>query len=147
MVPKSMPLRRRGWIPVFGKGLSPRMRGSCSTNNVEWDDESKISHPALHYWWSMIPEFAGTSLFRKPVSTFRDHALSHHLMQPPSGRAVGQEPGGSFAKVRRQSIFRSNGSEYALLLLRWRMFLSENRYPLFRNMRQPHSVAGSRASR
>src|SRR5215469_8203074 len=29
----------------------------------------------------------------------------------------------------RESIFRSNGSEYALLLLRWRMFLSENRYP------------------
>src|SRR6516165_4901130 len=103
------------------------------------DDLSSNRHPALHYWWSMIPAFAGTSLFRKPVSTFRDHALSHHLMQPPSGRAVGQEPGGSFAKVRRQSIFRSNGSEYALLLLHWRMFLSENRYPLFRNMRQPHS--------
>src|SRR6516225_7315751 len=35
------------WIPVFGKGLPPRRRGSCSTNNVERDDESKISHPAL----------------------------------------------------------------------------------------------------
>src|SRR5215469_8463231 len=47
MIPKSLPLRRRGWTPVFGKGLPPRTRGSCSTNNAEWDDDSKISHPAL----------------------------------------------------------------------------------------------------
>src|SRR5215472_3816561 len=42
-----VPLRRRGWTPVFGKGLSPRRRGSRSTINVEWDDESKTSHPTL----------------------------------------------------------------------------------------------------
>jgi len=34
------------WAPVFGKGLSPRMRGSCSANNGERDDDSKMSHPA-----------------------------------------------------------------------------------------------------
>ena len=34
-------------MPVFGKGLPPRRRGSCSTNNVERDDDSKIRHPAL----------------------------------------------------------------------------------------------------
>jgi hypothetical protein len=33
------------------------------------DDLSSNRHPALHYWCSMIPAFAGTSLFRKPVST------------------------------------------------------------------------------
>src|SRR5215472_14704559 len=28
------------WAPVFGKGLPPRKRGSCSTDNLERDDES-----------------------------------------------------------------------------------------------------------
>ena len=37
---KACPRLDRGWIPVFGKR-------SCSTNNVERDDDSKISHPAL----------------------------------------------------------------------------------------------------
>src|SRR6516164_9616623 len=29
----------------------------------------RIVIPAPHHWWSMIPTCAGTSLFRKPVST------------------------------------------------------------------------------
>src|SRR6266576_7313758 len=38
---------------------------------LERDDFSSNRHPALAYWWSMI-------FFRKPVSTFRDHALLPH---------------------------------------------------------------------
>jgi len=34
-----------------------------------------------------------------------------------------------------ESASRSNGTGCALRLLRWRMFISENRCPLFRNMR------------
>src|SRR3974390_3111434 len=34
------------------------------------DDFSSNRHPALAYCWSLI-------FFRKPVSTFRDHALGH----------------------------------------------------------------------
>src|SRR5215831_17133133 len=43
---------------------------------------SSSRHPALAYWWSMTPAFAGAGLFRKPVPTpapgrlFRDHALN-----------------------------------------------------------------------
>jgi hypothetical protein len=37
----------------------------------ERDDFSTNRHPALPYWWSVIPACAGTGLFRKPVSTFR----------------------------------------------------------------------------
>src|SRR5215469_14107875 len=47
MITKSMPSRKRGWIPVLGKGLLPRMRGSRSTNDVERDDDARIRHPAL----------------------------------------------------------------------------------------------------
>ena len=51
MIPKGMPSRRRGWIPVFGKGLFLRMRCECENhaplNNVERDGDSRISHPAL----------------------------------------------------------------------------------------------------
>src|SRR5436190_3432431 len=36
--------------------------------HLERDDFSSNRHPAPAYWWSMI-------FFRKPVSTFRDHAL------------------------------------------------------------------------
>jgi hypothetical protein len=43
---------------------------------LERDDLSSNRRPSLNYWWSMIPAFAGAGLFRKPVSTFRDHALS-----------------------------------------------------------------------
>jgi hypothetical protein len=35
------------WKPVFGKGLPPRKRGSCSNNKLERDDDSKKSHHAL----------------------------------------------------------------------------------------------------
>src|SRR5215469_16222950 len=42
---------------------------------LDRNDLSSNRHPALHYWWSMTPAFAGAGLFRKPVSTFRDHAL------------------------------------------------------------------------
>lgn len=37
----------RGQTPASGQGLSPRMRGSRSTNDVERDGGSKMSHPAL----------------------------------------------------------------------------------------------------
>ena len=35
------------WTRVFGKGLPPRKRGSCSTNELKRDDDSKKSHHAL----------------------------------------------------------------------------------------------------
>src|SRR6516165_10169721 len=38
------------------------------SGNLQRDDFSSNRHLALSYWWSMI-------FFRKPVSTFRDHAL------------------------------------------------------------------------
>src|SRR5215468_8167611 len=44
---KACPGLDPGWVPVFGKGLPPRKRGSCSTNKLERDDESKKSHHAL----------------------------------------------------------------------------------------------------
>src|SRR5262249_30760005 len=54
----SAPVALRAW---FGKFASRR-------SLLERDDFSSNRHPALPYWWSMI-------FFRKPVSTFRDHAL------------------------------------------------------------------------
>src|SRR6516164_1320230 len=53
----------------------------------------------------------------------------HERTSPPAGTLYLQKWRGEDNGGARQSIFRSNGSEYALLLLRWRMFLSENRYP------------------
>src|SRR6516164_5032702 len=53
----------------------------------------------------------------------------HERTSPPAGTLYLQKWRGEDNGVARQSIFRSNASEYALLLLRWRMFLSENRYP------------------
>ena len=44
---KACPGLDPGWVPVFGKGLPPRRRGSCSTNKLERDDERKKSHHAL----------------------------------------------------------------------------------------------------
>src|SRR5262249_9130504 len=48
-IPAGNPLEHdpEKWVPVFGKGLPPRKRGSCSTNKLERDDESKKSHHAL----------------------------------------------------------------------------------------------------
>src|SRR5215510_12713918 len=44
---KACPGLDPGWVPVFGKGVPPRKRGSCSTNNLKRDDDSKKSHHAL----------------------------------------------------------------------------------------------------
>jgi hypothetical protein len=44
---KAAIFRSPQWIPVFGKGLSLRKRGSCSTNKLKRDDGSKKSHHAL----------------------------------------------------------------------------------------------------
>src|SRR5262249_22273807 len=47
---------------------SPRQRWSALMPALEHDDFSSNRHPALTSSWNMI-------FFRKPVSTFRDHAL------------------------------------------------------------------------
>src|SRR5262249_31370121 len=45
--------------------------------DLERDDFSSNCHLALIYCWSMIPRVEPEGmLFRKPVSTFRDHALA-----------------------------------------------------------------------
>src|ERR1700739_2679745 len=56
-----------------------RSSAPADLQRLERDDSSSNRHPALRYWWSMIPASAGTGLFRKPVSTFRDHALPSGL--------------------------------------------------------------------
>src|SRR6516165_3013683 len=47
------------------RASNPEHHSGC----LERDDLSSNRHPDLHYWWSMIPACAGTSLFRKPEST------------------------------------------------------------------------------
>jgi hypothetical protein len=49
---------------------------------LDRDDFSSNRHPDLAFWWSMI-------FFRKPVPTFRDHALNAALARatwPVPGR-------------------------------------------------------------
>src|SRR5262249_24475517 len=45
---------------------------------LERDDFCLNRHPALAFWWSMI-------FFRKPVPTFRDHALARRGQRRPFG--------------------------------------------------------------
>src|SRR5262249_11902981 len=49
----------------------------CRVSDLERDDFSSNRRLALLYCWSMIPRVEPEGmLFRKPVSTFRDHALA-----------------------------------------------------------------------
>src|SRR5262249_61753407 len=57
----------------FSVGEVSTLLGGAAAPALERDDFCLNRHPALVFWWSMIS-------FRKPVSTFRDHAL---------GRAAG----------------------------------------------------------
>src|SRR5262249_44045137 len=55
----------------------PAKGGASRSGILEPDDFSSNRHLALRYCWSMIPRVEPEGmLFRKPVSTFRDHALS-----------------------------------------------------------------------
>src|SRR5215469_5948842 len=87
MIPKSMPLRKRGWIPVFGKGLPPRTRRSCSTNSVERDDDSKISHPALAAYLLRRHAHRGI-LRRRPDELDQLGFVDRLLLQEALGAAV-----------------------------------------------------------
>src|SRR6516165_1631719 len=61
-------------IPVAPcRRFPPRQAGFSA---LERDDDSSNRHLAPAYWWSMI-------FFRKPVSTFRDHALTAALLAVP----------------------------------------------------------------
>src|SRR5215468_4521537 len=61
---KACPGLDPGWVPVFGKGLPPRKRGSCSNNNLKRDDESKRSHHALEREKSLSHPDCATSTKR-----------------------------------------------------------------------------------
>src|SRR5262249_11280885 len=58
------------WWPVFSnaRALAGLLRWARFRRS-ERDDFCLNRHPALAFWWSMI-------FFRKPVPTFRDHALA-----------------------------------------------------------------------
>src|SRR5262249_41721643 len=55
-------------VPVQHSASSRSPPGFDDGDRLERDDFSSNRHPALAFWWSMI-------FFRKPVPTFRDHAL------------------------------------------------------------------------
>src|SRR6516162_10383202 len=69
---------------------------------LERDDFSSSRHPALHYWWSMTPACAGAGLFRKPVSTFRDHAPKSRV----TCRSGGRGSWGALPNTCRSDLFR-----------------------------------------
>src|SRR5262252_10353744 len=56
-------------VPVQHSASSRSPPGFDDGDRLERDDFSSNRHPALAFWWSMI-------FFRKPVPTFRDHALN-----------------------------------------------------------------------
>ena len=65
---------------------------------LERDDFSSSRHRALAYCWSMI-------FFRKPVSTFRDHALTGR----PQGSPVQLDPFDKIESTRRRFTADSGG--------------------------------------
>src|SRR6516165_822727 len=69
-------LRRNGGFPL------------AAMQGLERDDFSSNHHPALALCWSMI-------LFRKPVATFRDHALRRSLQD--GARCLYSDPSGPVA--------------------------------------------------
>jgi hypothetical protein len=71
---------------------------------LERDDFSSNCHHALTYSWSMI-------FFRKPVSTFRDHALAAYVARAPGqAAAAAAAPAGHDANTNAASAPATAGT-------------------------------------
>src|SRR5262249_9168226 len=66
------------------------------SDRSEWDDFSSNRHPPLTFSWSMI-------FFRKPVPTFRDHALG----DGDSATLAVPQRGVGHTRVRREMFCQS----------------------------------------
>src|SRR5262249_12565009 len=87
------------WNPAgLQQRSGPAETGSrfCRGAPLERDDFSSNRHPALAFWWSMI-------FFRKPVPTFRDHALAPASLRAGNPALMRDVAPSTRARLRREA--------------------------------------------